>query len=542
MAVLFLAAWMLVNPLPRARAQLVVVAVPSVKVVQKADQYLTKFTGQAPNALIEDLLKKLSGDKKETGLDPERPLGLYVEARKLDLVGFVPVVDEEKFLKTLRALKFTLAKPQQGIHRVTEPFLKTRLFLRFWKTTAYLAPESAPLKDTKRLLDPKTFVPSTAPGEVLVAQFNVGQIPKEFKKGLLKALGQKDEREPGESQLLYRTKLAFFKSYQALLAGILEEIQKVVFKLEMDPRKHNIALDLAVVPRPKSKLIPAFQSFGRTRSRFQQLAPGSVVSLCARLPLPRGLGSVFQNAILDQIEQTANPQDRVVARRVFKALSPTFAAEEVDVALAFRKPRRGGQAGLVAGFRVQKGRQLEHILRDDIKGTARSERLEFAVQWKHSRRGKALIHKISIPTPGGEATVFLATGPEVILAASNEALIKEALDGLGQDSSFVEAPVQLDGNLDSIFGVYVVGNLATKNEALAMSLYEVVLEGRGDKIEAYLIKAFTQAGWKKLVKDFYKVFREEEIQKARFRLSLQGGEAIHLRLDVSSLLLKLLED
>jgi hypothetical protein len=511
-----------------------------------------KFTGKnGPLALMEDHLKKFGGDKKETGLDPDRPLGFYVTAKEFklfgsvefQLVGFVPVVDEDKFLNTLRALKFTLAKPQQGIHRVTEPFLKNRLFLRFLSKTAYFAEERATLKNTKGLLDPRTVVPKTRPGDVLVSQLNLGQIPQAMKTDFLKEAGKKPEREPGESQLYYRTQLAVTKSFQGFLAGFFEEIQKVVFKVEMDARKHHIALDLAVVPRPGSKLIPAFQRFGRAGSRFRHLGPGSVASLCARLPFPREIGNVFRNSILDEINKTADAKERASQQRLFKALAPAFGADEVDLGLAVRKPLRGGPAGVVAGLRVRNGRQLEHVLRDAFKGMSRAERLEgVVVRWKHSRRGKTLIHTITTPTPIGTFTLFLATGNEVILAASNEAFLKEALDGLAQESSLVAAPAQLDGTLHSLFGFYVLGSLVDKDEKLVPSLFSVLAGGHGDKVEAFLVKTFTAPGWKQMKREVYGALDKDEVQKARFRLNLLGGDAVHLRLELSSLFLKLLRE
>jgi hypothetical protein len=193
---------------------------------------------------------------------------------------------------------------------------------------------------------------------------------------------------------------------------------------------------------------------------------------------------------------------------------------------------------MVAGLHVKQGRQLEHVLRDSIKRLARSERLESTYRWKAARHGRALIHEVTIPTVRGQGKLFIASGEDAVFLASNGPLLREALDSFSQSTRYATAPLQLDMTLDGIFGIYVLGSLAEKNEKLAENLGEYLVSGGGDRIESFLAEAFTPKHWKTMKSSFYAPFAKDKIENLRLRLVVQGDDALHFRLEASTLFLK----
>jgi hypothetical protein len=142
-------------------------------------------------------------------------------------VGFIPVADQARFLKSLQSLGGAWKNSRQGIYPVTDPFVQAPLFLRFWKNTAFLAMDRTLLQDARTLPEPRNIVPAMRAQDLLAVQLNLDQIPAAFKTAMTGQMVDNPERQVGESKLMHRARRTFMKSFQGLFAVLLTEIWDV---------------------------------------------------------------------------------------------------------------------------------------------------------------------------------------------------------------------------------------------------------------------------------------------------------------------------
>jgi hypothetical protein len=267
----------------------------------------------------------------------------------------------------------------------------------------------------------------------------------------------------------------------------------------VDRKRERATLDLTIVPRAGKQFAAFCKYLSRARSTFAPLADRAPVSLIVHLPPPPDLFKTLPGG--DKFQEFARtffaPRDRRVVQRLIDSVVKTLRTRGLDACvLAFPGRRLSGEPTMVIGLKVQEGRKLDLALRDSYRDLPSAFRKQFAVQWNLLRHGTARIHKFKYP---GRFDLLVAFREDVLFLSETDKtslkLLRHVLDKTG--------PVT-----------------PRATPALRLRAFPGKLIPKGD-----------------LRKAFHKVAPGVDLDKLRVELRLEGGDALHLRLEVSTHLL-----
>ncbi len=147
----------------------VVVAFKSLEGLIDDAKYIAKLAGKEEEAKqTEKMLQNMVGGPKGLeGVDPKKPIGMYVrinedDPQKSEGVLLVPVADEEALLNLLKKQdKLTVGdKDSDDVYKVTAEGLPFPLFFRFANKYAYVTGQTKTALSSDRLLAPDTVLPN----------------------------------------------------------------------------------------------------------------------------------------------------------------------------------------------------------------------------------------------------------------------------------------------------------------------------------------------------------------------------------------------
>src|SRR2546421_5225742 len=96
--------------------------------------------------------------------------------------------------------------------------------------------------------------------------------------------------------------------------------------------------ELAVVPHAGAFAKP-LQTFGAGKSLFAGLHQHSLVSLSVRIPVSEAFDfQVLSAALVNKLEKVVDPREQQAARRLLRALEPTFRSLLFDAGAAVYRP------------------------------------------------------------------------------------------------------------------------------------------------------------------------------------------------------------
>jgi hypothetical protein len=559
------------------RAKPVVVAVKSAAALIAEIRHLGSMTIPKEEAKgFQEALTTASAGLDASGVAARRPFGLYI-ARFVKggdfttagdtAVAFVPISFEKLFLSGLEGANFKVTKNKDGTYRVLSPD-KTDLRLRFANKYAYFARKPAALAG--KLPDPRTFLPVFGPNTLLKITVPAQSIFQEARPLLASSLeelvhllhGGKDQ-QAGESDEQYQERLAVSRKQKAYLLQVARDTREITMELTVDRKKHNLSFQLALVPRPNSPLARRVKNLGQARSRFGHLADNSFVSLVARPSLDEEWRLQPSEDFWRGLAQFIEPQERILMRRLSRALLPTLTADTLDFGLALRRTASGDSAGIIAGLKLKKGRKLEHLLRDAVKDLSAAHKETFRVKWNHARHGSTRIHTMRFPnvpidllhrylldkgpakSPTGKPAgaegldVFVAIRDDVALISTDLTILKEGLDGLARAPTSETPALRLESSLTGIAFLFGLGLAAIKDEPAVDAITAALEKNDADKVRANVNKIFTSPYMNKYRTDVRKFFEEVDRDKTRMVLDLRGGTDLRLRLDLNTHLFKI---
>jgi hypothetical protein len=513
-----------------AAAQVAYVAVASADAGLEGFRHLAPLAGKGQwPGIVEAYLRLKTGAAGLDGLDAKRPLGAYLlwpgdikdlASPKAPVVLFVPVADEKRFVDLLGKLGCKPQRGDGGLYRLSVPGLPD-LSLRFAHGHAYAAARAELLRDP--LPPPASFLPPFGPERLLTAAVRVEHFPKDAERQIaesrralarhLQAMFGEETKRQGETE-------AEFQQRQGQRVGmnrlakllddptesrkgadrLLKEVRELSLTCDLDPKGHQITLDLAVVPQPESGLAAFCDHAGTTRCRFGHLAAGSVGSLVLHIPgLDEGR-EFLTGTTFDTFRTVAGDflpaRYREWATKATGIFMETIVVDGFDFAVVSRKPRPGEAAVVLAGVKVQNGRKLDHLFRDIIKDLPAADREGWLFRLNCDRHGRARIHRIESE---GDY-VLVAFREDLILFASegkDAAILKAALDA--HDKALPSPTLLLQ--------IEVTGPWLAERRELAEALAKAVPKEEQDKVKA--------------------------------RLSLRGGKDLRLRIESSTYLIPL---
>lgn len=508
------------------QAQTAVVRVKSVDALFDTAKYLAKMAGQeAPAAQLEGMLGLVTGGKGLAGIDRKRPAGVYANllaGGAQPVIVFVPVSDRDQLVDLLRALNVKIEGDGDSLIEL-KPQTGDTSYLRFDKDYAFASPRLDLLQG--QLPDLGQFPPLPDDGTLADAHLDIRQLPYEFRQLGLAALRKQaadqlekeSSRKPGESEAAHRGRLAASRYFTERGLRLLEELHGIHAALKVDPKSDRATLDVGIDVNPKSEVGRSIEQFGQSKSAFTAFSHEAAVHGLFSVPVAIELQSLLRTGFRDEFQKTidkeSDPRKRELGAKLQNVLDRAVFPERYDIASALRGPLEDGQYVILLGMRVSSARDLEAALIDIAKEFPPPAD-QMTIQIDHARLGPTAIHKLRFKEFNdrtaerlyGRSELYLAYRDEIVIAAFGEHgtdVLRQVLDDLQRPTESGTSPIQLDLRLSRI------GPLA--------------LDEAGRK-------------FRDVVADYSKTNADRD----NIRLSLGGGTALKLRLELDTHLLQLI--
>jgi hypothetical protein len=526
-------AWVLLTILPtRAQtpaAPVAVVSVKSVDALLAEAKYLATLSGEEDRVKqVESFVTALLGQEGLDAVARTRPLGAFVrwpekakdlQSMSVPVIGFVPVADEKRFLVLLERVAGGPVRREEKLYRVPVPLLGA-LFVQFAHGHAFLASEAAFLRGEQ--LDPAAFLPPESRTSSLIASMRPDRLPADYawfidavfesmwSSSAPRSAAPAKEQMPNLRDLADLDITGFVRIvFKTVLTEFVAQVGEVRLELGVDQKHHRLRGELALRPRTEKGGVADFCRYlGTARSRCAELcreAPLALVLSCPPGPFWKQVlgeaGKWHHAAKFIQLE----PATRELARRALELLARTLETDGLDFGLYGRPEANGNGVCWVLGLKVQEGRRVDFVLRDYVRHLPLEDKEVYTIRWNHSRHAKARIHQWWQEDDENES--YLAARDDVIFLALGEESLPALRGALDRFDSAATRPTPL---------CLIQGRLAPwlMDKEFAERVKKRVPAGLRDQVE--------------------------------FRMTLQGGTDLRLRVDMHSYVLRvaplLLED
>jgi hypothetical protein len=507
--------------------------------------YLARLAGQDESAALFDQLIEAQTSGRE-GIDRKKPAGAYgwIGPRGDDssVVLLVPVTDPNDVLDLLENFDIRAKRGGDGVYRANVEKVPDPVYFRFANGYAYVTTRDKRVLDEDKLLAPETVLSASQgcagdgvvgqksgkllddpargyPGDQFCRDFgdsvfslivNVDAIPPEFKDLFLAefdlGLAEAKKRDVPriETELQRKIRLATIDEMATAIKTMIYQGGETSLRLDLDRKAGDIALTVNVEGKAGSPMAAAFRDLGQTTSVTAGLLRGdAAMSGMLNFRLPERLREIF-GTILDEGERQAlanagDQNERAAASMAFEAIMPTFKAAELDWSFSLLGPDSDGLYTLVGGFKVQDGARLERLFRERAsKDPTAKVRLDI------EKAGAIGIHRAVLKLDDDSRRVF-GDNPLYYLAFRDDViLIAAGARGLGAIREALTAAPATGKVLDLQFAVSRLAPLAKDRVA-----QEIARSVFGDDRDA-----------------------------DRLRLTLEGGNALTLRLSMTAKLIQ----
>jgi hypothetical protein len=286
-------------------------------------------------------------------------------------------------------------------------------------------------------------------------------------------------------------------AFNAMLTALIDQIGMFRLELTVDAKQHRLHGELALIPRATTGSMASFcQYIGKARSRFAELSPDAPLSLSLHLP-PDAFAKDWLDIVTNSrspfsLLSRIDPDYREAVQKGLELLVVTLVADGLDLGFSGRPTATGGSVGLF-GLKVQQGQRCDFLLRDVVRNLSTEDRNNFRFRWNHTRHGTARIHQWR--EKGDEIERFAALREDVLLLGFGKEVLPElraVLDRFGSAAPRTSPLLQMQGRL----APWLV------DKEFAAAVATLVPAAMQDQID--------------------------------FRLTVQGGHDVRLRLDMHS--------
>jgi hypothetical protein len=499
---------------------ILVVKVRSLNALIDTGKYLAGLAGQEEHARqVERMIKNRIGEKGLEGIDAKRPLGIYsndLNPQRASPVFMVPVADQKALLKLLKQVDLEPTE-KDGLYTVSPEFLPVEVYFRFGNGYAYITALNAGSVDKDRLLDPDGLKLPHARA-LAAATLNIDRIPRSLKQIAISTLEknfqriQKQKRRR-KSEAEANLRVEALKEIAGCLTSVIKEGGQAGLQVEVNQPTHDLSLQMSLTGKSGSKLAQQIAHLGETTSLFSSLATADAAFLGqARFTLPEGIRKAL-GPMIDDIgtkiqEKERDETKRELGLKLFKALTPSLKAGELDYFLGLRGPNRNKHYTGVMAIKVQDGAELEKTIRDIIDRVAPQTEKD-RIKFDADKVGDVAIHRITIKDHLDAGAKKTFGTPDLYVAFRKDA----AIAVLGEEG--------LDVIKEAI---------ASKSGAIPLVRYEISLARLVPLIAA-------QPHGEKAAAAADKIFKDAP-DGGKIRFTVQGGKALRARVDVTALAVK----
>jgi hypothetical protein len=426
-------------------------------------RYLGEVVGEGEKAKqLDELIKSKLGEKGLEGIDAKKPIGAYgwigpfgIDSKAVILV---PIAKQKAFIDLLSD---TLdAKPEKGdddVYTLNVDRLPFPIYFRFVNGYAYVTIRDKEVLDKDKLVAPAVVLPGAGVG---TASFtvNIDEIPDDLKE---KALGVienqlasiKDQEMRGHSEAQKKLRDAAVDELSAQVKSLFKHGGATTFRLDLDRKDGDLSLTVSAAGKPDSPLANKIRDLGQIKSHTAALLRSDSVlkgELNGSLPqkLRELLGPALKDAEKQLLAKAKDENQREVLNTLVEGVMPTLKAAELDTAIDLRGPNDKGIYTLMAGIKVTDGAKME---RSFLKAAARFPKL---VNLDAEKVDQVNIHRINPEKnlkagkrqPLGDNPVYVAFQHDVLFLGAGEkglSALKEALAAVPRTGKVMELQIAL---------------------------------------------------------------------------------------------------
>jgi hypothetical protein len=472
-------------------------------------RYLAEVVGQAEKAKqFDELIKSTLGDKGLRGIDPKKPIGAYgwVGDAGVDskVVVLVPIADEKAFLDLLStALEIKPEKGDDGVYTIPDkaPF---PIHFRFANHYVYVTIGEKDVLAKDKLLEPAAVLPAGQTGTLSV-MVNIDQIPNNLKGMAVgavdnQAAGLKETAMEGHTAAQKKLRDGTIDEIVASLKSLFNHGGEATLRLDIDRKLGDLTLTASVAGKAGSQMAKTIRDLGQVKSLTAALLrPNSALKIELNASLPEKLRELLAPALQDAkariLAKTKDENELEMLNTLLKAVMPTIQAAELDTAIDVRGPSDKGLYTVVGAIKIKDGANLEKTFRKT------ASRVADKIQLDADKAGQISIHRINPDKdikPGalktiGANPVYVAFRKDVLFVSAGDnglSAVKEALTAAPATGKVVELQMVL-ARLTSLFDDAASADMARK------------------------------------------VFGDDK-DGGRFRLTVEGGNALTLRLSIKA--------
>ncbi len=408
--------------------------------------YLVEMAGQAEVAKqLDATIKSKIGDKGLEGIDTKKALGAYgwVGPAGIDsqIVALVPIADKKAFLDLLDRFGVKVEEGQDGLYTASHEKLLVPVYFRFANQYVYVTAQDKDALAKDKLLAPAVIVPADNTGAVSLT-VNVDQIPENLKELALGNMDNhlaaaKEKEVPNETELQKKFRTALIDEMGVRVKSLIKDGGEVNLHLDVDSKASDVSLSVSVAGKAGSPLATSIKDLGQVRSDSAAvIGTGSAMNGVLNVSLPAKLrellGPVIEEGEKKAIEKEQDKAKRDALSALLKALEPTLKSAELDVAADLRGPGDNGRYSAVAAMKVKDGAAVEKTIRQLIGGLPADQRK--AVVFDVEKAGSVGIHRITPDKIDEQTKQLFGDNPAVYFAVREDALLvaigEKGLDAL----------------------------------------------------------------------------------------------------------------
>jgi hypothetical protein len=542
------------TPAPAARAEApgepaLILSLASYGELRGTFLYLARLAGQDDAAArLDAVIGDATGGSGLDSIDQKKPFGAYAFAGAHgddgSVVLLVPLADQGAFLDLLGHLNIAPRKGDDGVYSASVDRVPEPVYFRFANGYAYVTARDKRVLDADRLLppgavltgqgcigsaDPDRKSSGSANGAGAVAHshpvdrhcpglgtgilsliVNIDRIPDELKE---LALGELDLRlaearernaPPFETEWQRKFRLATFDSFARSIRTHLYEGGETSLRFDFDRKAGDATLTVSMAGKAGTAMAAAIRDLGQaTSTTAGLLRDDAAINAGMNVAVAENERELYA-ALLDdsrrQVLADARSQiERLTMSTAFDAVMPTLKAGELDWSFNLLGPDSDGLYTFVGGVKVREGRRLENVFRQAPPRDPATE-----VSFDVDKVGRIGIHRVTLSLDDearrafGDNPLYLAFRDDAVFFTAGSrglALLKQAL---------AVAPVTTGEMMELQIAV---SRLAPLNKVTAAQ--EIARDVFGD-----------------------------DRNGDRLRLTLEGGNALKLRLSMTAKLIE----
>ena len=447
-------------------APAVMLQIQSVEKLLANAEYGAKLIGKEEEAKqFLGFIKSLTGDNPEKGIegiDLKRPFVAYAnvaaEIEKSEIVVMLPIADQEAFIGLLKGrLALEIKDEKNGLFSTQAPNNLGAVYFRFANKYVYATFQSKENVDEKKL--PKPEAVYTKGDSVISLSVRIDRIPDALKQFGLASVetalaNAKEQKLPPELEKLDPVKNKAVDSLADGIKSILFDGKEVTLRLDVDPKKDEIALALELTAKDGTDLARDIADFKTKKS----VALGGtavknaalLLSLNASLPtsVKKLIGPAIDDLVKQGLDMAGDFKEHL--EPVVKAIVPTLKAGDLDIGIAVVGPNADNHLSGVLIGKVVEGKKIETAVKDLVEKIP--EPIKSAFQIDADKEGEHKIHVLKIKDQLddnirkviGESDVYIAFRNDALIVSfgpSGKSLIKDALKSAPASGPLFKAEV-----------------------------------------------------------------------------------------------------